>query len=74
MRKSTEPLALCFATSLLAGCMDPPPVVRSDCDWAEPIFPSRNDTPGTKRQMLLHDRKGIKNCGWVIPGLTAEEE
>jgi hypothetical protein len=68
-------LILCIAiNSALAGCVDPPPVVVSDCDWAEPIFPSRDDTPQTKRQILLHNRKGAAHCGWTLPGLELEEE
>jgi hypothetical protein len=38
----------------------------TDCDWAEPIRPSRADqlTPGTQRQILAHNEIGAKICGW----------
>ena len=52
----------CLAGSL-AGCGIS---FGADCDWAEPILPSRADqlTPGTQRQILAHNEVGSKLCGW----------
>ena len=55
-------LLACLAGSL-AGCGIK---IGVDCDWAEPIRPSRADhlTPGTQRQILAHNETGEKLCGW----------
>ena len=47
----------------LAGCGIR---VTAECDWAEPIRPSRADilTPDTQRQILAHNEVGAKLCGW----------
>ena len=38
----------------------------SDCDWAQPIKPSRQDvlTRQTREQILAHNESGAKICGW----------
>lgn len=40
--------------------------LRSDCDWAEPIRPSRADvlTDGTLEQIVAHNEIGERLCGW----------
>jgi hypothetical protein len=40
--------------------------LKSDCDWAQPIKPSRQDvlTRQTKEQILAHNESGAKICGW----------
>jgi hypothetical protein len=40
--------------------------LTSDCDWAQPIRPSRSDvlTRQTKEQILAHNDAGAKICGW----------
>lgn len=49
----------------IAGCATDP-IFRSDCDWAEPIRPSRSDvlTRQTKEQILAHNEAGARLCGW----------
>jgi hypothetical protein len=41
--------------------------LKSDCDWAQPIRPSRSDviTRQTKEQILAHNEAGQKFCGWT---------
>jgi hypothetical protein len=48
-----------------AGCATDPRL-RSDCDWVQPIKPSRQDvlTRQTKAQILAHNEAGRKLCGW----------
>ena len=48
-----------------AGCATDPRV-RSDCDWAQPINPSRQDvlTRQTKEQIAAHNDTGMRLCGW----------
>ena len=48
-----------------AGCATDPKL-RSDCDWARPIRPSRQDvlTRQTKEQIAAHNEAGAKFCGW----------
>ena len=50
---------------LTAGCATDPRL-RNDCDWAQPIEPSRADqlTRQTKAQILAHNEAGAKLCGW----------
>lgn len=49
----------------ISGCATNP-IFKDDCDWAQPILPSRSDvlTPETKRQILAHNEAGEKLCGW----------
>jgi hypothetical protein len=60
---------LCLTLSgiavLIAGCVIEPRV-GSDCDWAEPIRPSRADqlSKGTAQQILTHNETGAALCGW----------
>ena len=48
-----------------AGCATDP-LVRSDCDWAQPIKPSREDvlTRQTKEQVVAHNELGSRLCNW----------
>jgi hypothetical protein len=50
---------------LIAGCATDPRL-KSDCDWAQPIRPSRSDvlTRQTKEQIAAHNEAGAKLCGW----------
>jgi hypothetical protein len=40
--------------------------LRDDCDWAEPIRPSRQDllSDGTLVQIVAHNEVGARLCGW----------
>ncbi len=39
-------------------------VGASFCDVASPIYWSLRDTPGTTRQVKLHNEAGVTLCGW----------
>ncbi len=58
--------AILFSIAVsIAGCAtDLRP--KSDCDWAQPIKPSRQDvlTRQTNEQILAHNESGAKICGW----------
>lgn len=60
-------LALTLITALTAGCATDPRWMRDDCDWAEPIRPSRSDslTDGTLAQIVAHNEIGERLCGWT---------
>jgi hypothetical protein len=60
----TAAILLSIAVSA-AGCATDPRL-RSDCDWVQPIKPSRQDvlTRQTKAQILAHNETGRKICGW----------
>jgi len=49
----------------IAGCATDPRL-HGDCDWAQPIRPSRQDvlTRQTKEQIAAHNEAGAKLCGW----------
>jgi hypothetical protein len=51
---------------LTAGCAIDPRVLRDDCDWAEPIRPSRQDllSDDTLAQIVAHNEVGAQLCGW----------
>lgn len=40
--------------------------LKSDCDWAQPIRPSRKDvlTRQTKEQIAAHNEAGARICRW----------
>jgi hypothetical protein len=42
------------------------PRLNSDCDWAQPIRPSRKDvlTRHTKEQIAAHNEAGTRLCNW----------
>ena len=42
------------------------PLTRNDCDWAQPIKPSRKDvlTRQTKEQIAAHNEAGARICRW----------
>lgn len=66
MRFATLP-ALILTAALTAGYATTVPLhLRSDCDWAEPIRPSREDvlTDGTLAQIVAHNEIGERICGW----------
>ena len=48
-----------------AGCATER-LARNDCDWAQPIRPSRNDvlTRQTKEQIAAHNEAGARICRW----------
>ena len=60
----TAEILLLIAVST-AGCATDPRL-KSDCDWVQPIRPSRSDvlTRQTKEQILAHNEAGAKICGW----------
>ena len=48
-----------------AGCATEQ-LARNDCDWAQPIRPSRQDvlTRKTKEQISAHNESGARICKW----------
>ena len=58
--------ALSLTVALTAGCATDPRLMRDDCDWAEPIRPSRRDvlTEDTRAQIVAHNEIGERLCGW----------
>jgi hypothetical protein len=58
--------ALILTAVLSAGCAIEPRWVHDDCDWAEPIRPSRADvlTDETLAQIVAHNEIGERLCGW----------
>lgn len=63
--KTIAMLALIAAST--AGCATDPRL-QSNCDWAQPINPSRQDvlTRHTKEQIAAHNETGAKLCGWRL--------
>jgi hypothetical protein len=61
----TAAILLSIAVST-AGCATDPRL-KSDCDWAQPIRPSRSDVLSrqTREQILAHDEVGTQICGWT---------
>ena len=59
-------IALTLTIALTAGCATDPRRIRDDCDWAEPIRPSRGDvlTDATLAQIVAHNEIGERLCGW----------
>ena len=57
-------MLLLIAVSI-AGCATSP-LLHTDCDWAQPIKPSRNDvlTRQTREQIAAHNDAGAKLCKW----------
>jgi hypothetical protein len=61
-----KPIAMLLLIAVsTAGCATDPGL-RSDCDWAQPIRPSRSDVLSrqTKAQIAAHNDTGAKLCGW----------
>jgi hypothetical protein len=60
--------ALTLTAVLTAGCAMDLRHLRIDCDWAEPIHPSRSDslTDGTLAQIVAHNEIGERLCGWTL--------
>ena len=58
--------ALSLTVALTAGCAIDPRGLRDDCDWAEPIRPSRQDvlSDDTLAQIVAHNEVGARLCGW----------
>ena len=58
--------ALLLSAGLTAGCAIDPRGLRDDCDWAEPIRPSRQDvlSDDTLAQIVAHNEVGARLCGW----------
>jgi hypothetical protein len=62
-----KPIAMLILIAVsTTGCATDPRL-RSDCDWAQPIRPSRHDvlTRQTKEQIAAHNEVGEKFCGWT---------
>lgn len=62
-----RPLILLIAiAALTAGCGTEWRFLREDCDWVQPIRPSRADvlSENTKAQILAHNEIGERLCGW----------
>ena len=62
---------LILSAGLTAGCGIDPPILRNDCDWAEPIRPSRQDalSDGTR----LCNRRGrvtAEAVPWMNPHVS----
>lgn len=59
--------ALILSAGLIAGCGINPRGLHADCDWAEPILASRQDSlsEGTLAQIVAHNEIGARLCGWV---------
>jgi hypothetical protein len=59
-------IALILSAVLSAGCGIDPCSVYDDCDWAEPIRPSRQDVLSdvTLAQIVAHNEVGARLCGW----------
>lgn len=58
--------ALILSVGLTAGCAIDPRGLWDDCDWAEPIRPSRQDalSDPTLAQIVAHNEVGARLCGW----------
>ena len=59
-------IGLILSAALTAGCGIDPRALREDCDWGEPIRPSRHDvlSEGTLSQIVVHNEIGARLCGW----------
>ena len=57
---------LILTIGLTAGCGTDPRRMRDDCNWAEPIRPSRGDVliDATLAQIVAHNEIGERLCGW----------
>jgi hypothetical protein len=61
-----KPIAMLLLIAVsTAGCATER-LARSDCDWAQPIRPSRKDvlTRQTKEQIAAHNETGARLCEW----------
>ncbi|HVI55474.1 MAG TPA: hypothetical protein VM621_10535 [Luteibacter sp.] len=58
---------LLLLTLPVLSCCATGPVQTDGCDWAKPIYVSKDDvlTDGTAKQILTHDETGKVICGWV---------
>ena len=56
-----------------AGCATVPRL-KNDCDWVQPIRPSRKDvlTRQTKEQIAAHNESGARICKWRECSTTSE--
>lgn len=59
-----RPLMMTLIAVSVAGC------ARDACDWAEPILPSPDDDLSRPliEQIVAHNEKGERFCGWIAPG------
>ena len=64
--KLATPTALILTAVLSAGCGTDPWQYHENCDWAEPIRPSRRDVLSDKTlaQIVAHNEVGARLCGW----------
>lgn len=62
---SLKPTLLICAAVLTAGCAIEAPTYNTECDWLQPIRPSRYDvlTDETVAQILTHNEVWEKVCG-----------
>lgn len=49
---------------LLMACSNPGTATDTACIAFGPIYPSRQDTQGTKDQIAVHNGTGMRLCGW----------
>lgn len=58
-------MLLCVATIALSGCVTTSPKVTADssCVAYKVIRPAKEDTIGTKRQVLVHNNTYRRICG-----------
>lgn len=59
------PRVILMAGVMLSACTQPIPN-SPDCDWAQPVRPSREDvlSIGTVEQIVAHNTVGERLCGW----------
>jgi hypothetical protein len=59
-------IAMIFSAALTAGCAIDTLSLYDECDWSEPIRPSRQDVLSdvTLAQIVAHNEVGARLCGW----------
>lgn len=59
-------IVLTFLSAQIAGCGIRQDVPAAACDWASPIWISRQDhlSAETLRQIVIHNETGERLCGW----------
>lgn len=57
-------MVACLAMLSVSGCESVGPATEPGCEWAQPIYVSRDDvlTEGTARQILRHNETWAANC------------
>ena len=61
---SLKPILLIYAAVLTAGCAIEVPTYNTECDWVQPIRPSREDvlTDGTVAQIVALNEVWERVC------------